>query len=49
MRLLALGKTVAESASLLAPCAGAISTNRARLLHKLGMKNIAQVVGAAFA
>jgi two-component system invasion response regulator UvrY len=39
MRLLALGKTRAEIASLLALSVGTIGTYRARLLHKLAMKN----------
>jgi DNA-binding NarL/FixJ family response regulator len=44
MRLLASGKTVGEIASLLSLSGRTISTYRARLLHKLAMKNNAQVM-----
>jgi DNA-binding NarL/FixJ family response regulator len=44
MRLLASGKTVGEIASLLSLSDRTISTYRARLLHKLAMKNNAQVM-----
>lgn len=44
MRLLASGKTVGEIASLLSLSVQTISTYRARLLHKLAMKNNAQVM-----
>jgi DNA-binding NarL/FixJ family response regulator len=44
MRLLASGKTVGEIASLLSLSDRTVSTYRARVLHKLAMKNNAQVM-----
>ena len=44
MQFLASGKTVGEIASLLSLSDRTISTYRARLLHKLAMKNNAQVM-----
>jgi DNA-binding NarL/FixJ family response regulator len=44
MRLLASGKTVGEIASQLSLSDRTISTYRARLLHKLAMKNNAQLM-----
>jgi len=43
MRLLASGKTVKETASILALGVKTISTYRRRLLEKLGLKSVAQL------
>jgi two-component system invasion response regulator UvrY len=46
--LIASGKTVGEIASILNLSAGTISTYRARILRKMGMKNNAELMRYAF-